>query len=391
MAAQQSRPGSAAHERKARTASWNEQLVSTVSHVRRAITSGDRIDAVEWIDYADWEWAGSNYGFYTQWHQEGEAFLLSKGVTEADLDGIRADLKLLVNTRFDDGVPYDRVAELGRYRMLKARLVRHLNAPADVALTTFDEWKECWRAIHDRDVDYASGIMNVALVRFGEAVLEDLLRAGITPRFDARYGRYDISQVEWAKAFDDLVHTSIETQRGHLVGPEREGTPELQSFEDRVVISFQPCGTGGRTVAGDAISGTPSRHLAPYYFHTIDGKHDFAWNKSGVCQYCSHCAMMTGKLPIERFGYPLRVVDPPLKGHPNGRCTWTLYRDPRNAPASYYEMLGERKPGPDEPLGSSGSAARAASSATAAAGAATAPGATSAPRNADAGRRDTQS
>src|SRR6187401_820341 len=124
MSAQQTNVESKAAARKSRHASWDEQLVSTVSHVRNAIASGDRRDAVEWIDYADWEWVGSNYGFYTQWHQEGEAFLLSKGVPEGDLDGIRSDLKLLVNTKFDDGVPYDRVAELGRYRMLKARLVR---------------------------------------------------------------------------------------------------------------------------------------------------------------------------------------------------------------------------------------------------------------------------
>jgi len=62
--------------------------------------------------------------------------------------------------------------------------------------------------------------------------------------------------------------------------------------------------------------------------------------------------MMTGKLPIERFGYPLRIVEPPLAGNATGRCTWTIYRDPRDAPAWYYETLGETKPAPDEPLGS---------------------------------------
>lgn len=343
---------SAVQARKLRSATWQEQLVATVHHVRRAIESGNRSEALEWIDFIDWEWAGSNYDFYTKWHEEGEAFLLARGIPEDDLTGIRYDLRLLVNTGWNDGVHYDRVAELARYKMYKARLLRHLNAPAEVALATFMEWKELWRSIHDRDVDYASGIMNIALIRFGEDRLEDLLRMSITPRFDARYGRYDMSKVEWADAFNDLVHTSIETQRGHLVGPEREGTPEMVEHMDRVVISFQPCGTGGRTVAGDALSGTPSRHLAPYYFHTIDQKHDFSWNKTGVCQYCSHCAMMTGKLPIERFGYPLRVVDPPLEGQLNGRCTWTLYRNPRDVPQAYYEMLGEVKPGSDDPLGS---------------------------------------
>jgi hypothetical protein len=357
MAAPQPVVQSVAPARKRRHPTFAQQLVPTIALLREAIVAGDRRRAIEWIDYADYEWVGSNYGFYTQWHEETEAFLQRKGVAAADLEGIRADLLLLVNTHWQPDVPYDRAAELARYRMLKARLVRELNAPADVALQTLEQWKECWRGIHDRDVDYASGLMNVAHLRFGEASLEELLRAAITDRFDFRYARYDVSRFDWSEGFDELVHASIETQRGHLVGPNREGVLELAEHPDRVVISFMPCGTGGRTVAGDTLSGTPSRHDAPYWFNTIDERHDFSWNKSGVCQYCSHCAMMTGKLPIERFGYPLRVVEPPLAGDPGGRCTWTIYRDLRAVPASYYEMLGETKPAADAPLGSASRAA----------------------------------
>ena len=338
--------------RKRRDATYEKQLVPTIALVRQAIEGRDRARSVELIDYADYEWVGSNYAFYAQWHEETEAFLLRKGVTPADMEGIRADLRLLVNTHWKPGVPYDRAADLLEYRRLKAQLLRELNAPVPVALATLEQWKECWRGIHDRDVDYASGLMNVALIRFGEATIEELLRAAITDRFDFRYARYDVSRFPWSEAFDELVHASIETQRGHLVGPDREGLLELNEHPDRVVMSFVPCGTGGRTVAGDKLSGTPSRHDAPFYFNAIVGKHDFAWNKSGVCQYCSHCAMMTGKLPIERFGYPLRVVEPPLAGDTNGRCTWTIYRDLRDVPAWYYESLGERKPDADAPIGS---------------------------------------
>lgn len=338
--------------RNRRDPTYAKQLVPTIALVRGAIEAGNRPRSVELIDYADYEWVGSNYAFYTQWHEETEGFLQRRGVTAADMEGIRADLRLLVNTHWKPGVPYDRSAELLEYRRLKSHLLRELNAPPAVALATLEQWKERWRAIHDRDVDYASGLMNVALVRFGEATIEDLLRAAITDRFDFRYARYDVSRFPWSEGFDELVHASIETQRGHLVGLNREGVLELTEHPDRVVISFMPCGTGGRTVAGDKLSGTPSRHDAPYYFSAIVGKHDFAWNKPGVCQYCSHCAMMTGKLPIERFGYPLRVVEPPLKGDPDGRCTWTIYRDLRDVPASYYESLGEIKPASDAPIGS---------------------------------------
>lgn len=335
-----------------RSETWQEQVVPTIHLLRQAITSGDRARAIELIDYADHEWVGLNFGFYTTWAENAISFLREKGMSDGDIEGVKRDLNDVVNQNWNPGEPYDRMAELDKYRAYKARLIRHLNAPLDVALETLEEWKETWRSIHDRDTDFCSGLLNMVTLRHGEAALEEMFRSVISERFNARYAKYDMSNGPWGEAFSGLVHASIETQRGHLVGPNREGVVELTEYDDRVLISFEPCGTGGRTVAGDAILGTPSRHDAPWYYNAIQGKHDFAWNKPGVCQYCTHCAMMTGKFPIERFGYPLRVVEPPLAGDPKGRCYWTIYRDVRDVPASYYESLGERKPGKDEPLGS---------------------------------------
>ena len=338
--------------RPRRSPTWAEQLVPTYKLVAKAIEAGDRKQSVALIDYIDNEWVGLNFGFYTQWHADTERFLVSKGISAGDLEGIRGDLRFLVNTHWNSGEPYDRDAELQRYRICKARLMRELNAPVLVALETLAQWKEIWRGIHDRDIDYASGLLNAAHVRFGEAVLEELYRFVIEERFGYRYAQFDVSNRPWSEAFDELVHVSIEAQRSHLVGPNRDGTMELEEFSDRVVLSFQPCATGGRTVAGDHLSGTPSRHLAPYYYNTVNEKHDFSWNKEGVCQYCTHCAMLVEKLPMERFGYPLRVIEPPTVGDKEGRCRWTMYRDLRDIPAAAYEAMGEHKPAPDEPLGS---------------------------------------
>lgn len=344
--------------RPRRNATWAEQIVPTYQLLQSAIRGGDRQRSVELIDYADHEWVGLNFGFYTTWTENTIQFLRDKGLSEGDIEGLQADLRLLVNSTWQPGVPYDRWAELDRYRLYKAKLMRELNAPVEIALETLAQWKEIWRAIHDRDTDFASGLLNMVTLRYGEATLEALFRSVIGERFDFRYAKYDVSKIDWEQAFPDLVHASIETQRGHLVGPNREGVVELTEYDDRVLISFEPCGTGGRTVAGDAVSGTPSRHEAPFYYTAIQGKHDFAWNKTGVCQYCTHCAMMTGKFPIERFGYPLRVVEPPLAGDPKGRCHWTIYRNVRDVPAQYYESLGATKPTPDMELGSAGRAAR---------------------------------
>ena len=158
------------------------------------------------------------------------------------------------------------------------------------------------------------------------------------------------------KTGESIVQVNAGFRNGHArAKTEKRGLDKTDHATLRIcrreVDRSAPCGTGGRSVAGDKLSNTPSRHLAPYYFNTIEEKHDFSWNKKGVCQYCSHCAMMTGKLPIERFGYPLRVVEPPLKGNAEGRCRWTIYRDVRDVPATYYESLGETKPASDQPMG----------------------------------------
>jgi hypothetical protein len=64
-------------------------------------------------------------------------------------------------------------------------------------------------------------------------------------------------------------------------------------------------------------------------------------------------------MPIAAFGYPVRVVDPPL--YPNDGdavCRWTVYRRPEAVPEAVYTRLGYCKPKPGEILGSAGQGAR---------------------------------
>jgi len=70
--------------------------------------------------------------------------------------------------------------------------------------------------------------------------------------------------------------------------------------------------------------------------------HDFAWSTPGVCRYCVHCCVLQQLTPIDDFGYPARVIDPPTR--PGDPCTWTVYRDPSLVPAEAYERVGRKKP-----------------------------------------------
>jgi hypothetical protein len=65
-----------------------------------------------------------------------------------------------------------------------------------------------------------------------------------------------------------------------------------------------------------------------------------------------HCCQLQERIPIQRFGIPLRVIDPPTwPGSRNGgQCRWTIYKRPENIPASAYIRVGLQKPTPrDEP------------------------------------------
>ena len=75
-------------------------------------------------------------------------------------------------------------------------------------------------------------------------------------------------------------------------------------------------------------------------------RHDWSWGQAGVCLYCVHCCQLQERIPIRRFGYPLRVIEPPLwpEARGEGRCTWTIYKDPAMVPAEAYERVGETKP-----------------------------------------------
>ena len=140
--------------------------------------------------------------------------------------------------------------------------------------------------------------------------------------------------------------------RGHLVGPDRNGDIEVTEDEEKYVIAFDPCGSGGRGQRGDLVEGTPSRSEAPYNFGVTTEEHDWAWNEKGVCYYCAHCCFALEYWPAQQWGHPLRVIDSPLypeetSGEQPKKCTWTIYKSVDAIPAAAYARIGMSKPASD--------------------------------------------
>jgi hypothetical protein len=161
--------------------------------------------------------------------------------------------------------------------------------------------------------------------------------------------RYDVDRTPWSQSLQYLVLDTVESLRGHLSGPGRMGAVEVREEPDRFVFRFDPCGSGGRTLRPDA-EGKPARPEPPFGFAVTTRPHDWWWGEEGVCLYCVHCCRLQEQVPIERFGYPVRVVDPPRwpaarEGGEEAVCTWTIYKDPAQVPDEAYRRVGQSRPG----------------------------------------------
>ena len=96
--------------------------------------------------------------------------------------------------------------------------------------------------------------------------------------------------------------------------------------------------SGGRTLRDDPDSGAGPRIGPPWNLGVTTRPHDWSWNKAGICLYCVHCCQLNERMPMRRFGYPTRVVEPPVwpEARDGGKCTWYVYKDPALVPEEVY-------------------------------------------------------
>jgi hypothetical protein len=342
------------HEKLARAVRTGTLADLAVGTWRKLITAIDAGRSSDVADYADFFVVEARvcYDLYTQWRADALRYLRDKGLDPAQLAAETARIGALVH----DGRPpivADRDAAWTAVQRLRTAVVEAAADPA-VARGHAVALHEIWRHLHDAEIDFLSGLFDLVVRRFGEAALGEMYQGWlIGDWFDKRYSLFDVRRLPWDQAFPLIVYLTFESMHGHLSGPGREGTIAFEEFEDRIVFSFDPCGSGGRTLRGEPLDGTGPLMEPPLRFKALEQAHDFTGGKAGVCTYCAHCCVLTEKLPIERFGYPVRVVDPPLwPASRNSPCRWTVYRDPRLVPDEIYARVGSRKPPADAPLGS---------------------------------------
>jgi hypothetical protein len=333
--------------RRARVDRWEEQKVSTYRRIRAAIEEGRWDDAARLMNYFVDE-GRVCFGIYRQWIPDLNAFLRENGVSQEEID--TANAEIVAKLTLPDGTAWNPYAQWDRFLTAVEDAVRAIHhEDAGAALELVDNAKETWRRCHDRDVDHTYGLMSEIVARLGESSIGPMWDKVLIPLFSWRYDKFDVDKAAWEDALHTLMLVACEAMRGHLVGPERTGDFELIETEDRFILRFDPCGSGGRTLRGDTIEGTPPRMEAPYNWSVSQEPHTWNHGEKGICHYCTHCIRLMEELPMDRFGYPVRVIDPPHYGARDAdgnleKCQWQMFKDPTKVPEEYYERVGRTRP-----------------------------------------------
>jgi hypothetical protein len=338
--------------KRIRTGGWEDQVVSTITKIAEALADGRGEEAAQLLEYF-MEEAQVVHNIYLVWFPRFRAWLEEAGVEATELDGQLDRLAELL--ALPGGQPFDpdvAWSDLGARSRLLAGRMRTIATDVAEPLEELDAVREDWRRLHDRWADLLSGVLTFVAQRFGEDALEDCYRFVLEPYIDERYMVYDLRRHDYADTVFRNLYTTVEAMRAHLCGPDRLGDIELEEHDDRWEFRFDPCGSGGRVLRGDEVEGSGPRPEPPYEFGVTSRRHDWAWNEKGVCYYCAHCCFALERLPAERWGHPVRVVDPPLYQGPGVppeplRCKWTVYKTVEAIPAAAYERIGMTKPTPD--------------------------------------------
>ncbi len=331
--------------RPARSGTWEELSRGTYRVILEALDAQDWPTAGELLPMTILE-AEELHEIYGAWPGQVADYLIAQGVAPDVVEQERRRLWTVIG----DGAEPAWEASWRSYVAATDRAVSLVAAHDPAAGTQVLEARRVWQEAHDQAVDHVYGMIDLCFRLLGEASVPAVWDYLMSPWYDDHARRLSTDNQPWSESARQLKLAIVDGFHAHLSGTERLGDVELLTEPGRTGFRFAPCGSGGRVLRDDTTGGQP-RTEPPYGFSVTTEPHDWSFGKAGVCTYCVHCALLNMTMPMDRLGYPTRVIEPPVwpEARDGGTCTWWVYDDPSDVPDAVYERLGRTKARPSTP------------------------------------------
>lgn len=322
--------------RPARVGSWDELARGTFRVAVERLDRGDWQAAAELVEISVAE-AEELRDVYERWPVSIRQWIESRGIAADLLDEATSRLTALIGERAMGGIE----AEWPAFVAAVDDAARACRTQLPGAAAAIETARTVWQGVHDRAVDRVSGLIDIAVTTVGEHALGDLWDALMADWYAVHEQRYALSNQPWETSAHQLMIAIVDGFHAHLAGTGRQGDIEIITEPTRIGFRFAPCGSGGRSLDARITDGVP-RAGGPFGFAVTTARHDWAWNTVGICSYCVHCCLLNEVMPIDRLGFPTRVIDAPTwnPDNPVTECTWWVYRDPADVPDHVYERVG---------------------------------------------------
>ncbi|MGB3482870.1 MAG: hypothetical protein WBB07_11735 [Mycobacterium sp.] len=335
--------------RQTRAGSWEQLAKGTFRTAVEHLAVGDWDGAATLVEISVAE-AEELHDIYQRWPEAIRAWIEARGVPAELVDAALTRLTTTIGEPAMSGI----AAEWPQFTAAVVIAADSCRRQRPDAATAVETARAVWQRIHDHAVDRVSGLIDIAVTTVGEHSLGELWDSLMADWYEIHAQRYALSNQPWSTSAHQLMIAIVDGFHAHLSGTGRQGDIEIIDEPTRIGFRFAPCGSGGRSLDARITDNQP-RAGSPFGFAVTTTAHDFAWNKIGVCSYCVHCCLLNEVMPIDRLGYPTRVIDAPIwnPDNPTTDCTWWVYRDPADIPDDVYERVGrspDRRPSRREEL-----------------------------------------
>lgn len=108
----------------------------------------------------------------------------------------------------------------------------------------------------------------------------------------------------------------------------------VEEDDEKITLQMHPCGSGERMIQAGC-------YEPPINLLKVRKPQPMTFGRADLPAYCAHAAVLA-QLSIEATGTPI-FCEVPSEELGQKRCNCYFYKDPKDTPGSFYDMVGKKK------------------------------------------------